>query len=34
MDVEKEQDFIVGIVNHVYTFPEIVSVIEVHVSKL
>lgn len=34
MDVEKEQDFIVDIVNHVYTFPQIVSVIESNTKKI
>ncbi|MFZ3579880.1 type II toxin-antitoxin system death-on-curing family toxin [Virgibacillus sp. DJP39] len=34
MDVEKEQDFIVGIVNHVYPFQEIVSIIKEHTVKI
>lgn len=33
MDVIEEQDFIVDIVNHVYTFSEIVSLIEKHSIK-
>lgn len=33
MDVIEEQDFIVDIVNHVYNFPEIASLIEKHSIK-
>lgn len=34
MDMEKEQDFLVDIVNHVYTFPKIVSLIEKHSMEM
>lgn len=33
MGIVEEQDFIVDIVNHVYTFPEIASLIEKHSTK-
>lgn len=33
MDVVKEQDFIVAIVNHVYSFTEITSLIQEHAIK-
>ena len=33
MGIIEEQDFIVDIVNHVYNFPEIVSLIEEHSIK-
>ncbi len=34
MGIEEEQDFTVDVVNHKYTFEEIVSVIELHTEKL
>ena len=34
MGIEEEQDFTVDVVNHKYTFQEIVSVIELHTEKL
>lgn len=34
MGIDEEQDFVVDVVNHKYTFQEIVSVIELHTKKL
>lgn len=34
MGIEEEQDFTVDVVNHKYTFDEIVSVIETHTERL
>jgi len=34
MGVEEEQDFTVDVVNHKYTFKEIVSIIKNHTRKL
>ncbi len=33
MGIEEEQDFTVDVVNHHYTFQEIVTVIELHIEK-
>ncbi|ASN06778.1 type II toxin-antitoxin system death-on-curing family toxin [Virgibacillus necropolis] len=33
MDVEKEQDFLVDIVNHAYSFQQIVSLIREHIIE-
>ncbi len=34
MGIEEEQDFTVDVVNHKYTFKEIVSIIECHTERL
>lgn len=34
MGIDEEQDFTVDVVNHKYTFSEIVSTIETHTEKL
>lgn len=34
MGIQEEQDFIVDVVNHKYTFEEIVSIIKSHTEKL
>ncbi|MEC1716264.1 type II toxin-antitoxin system death-on-curing family toxin [Schinkia azotoformans] len=34
MSIEEEQDFTVDVVNHKYTFKEIVSIIECHTERL
>ncbi len=34
MGIEDEQDFTVDVVNHKYTFKEIVSIIECHTERL
>ncbi len=34
MGIDEEQDFVVDVVNHKYTFQEIVSVIELYTEKL
>ncbi|MDQ0257550.1 death-on-curing protein [Evansella vedderi] len=34
MGIEEEQDFTVDVVNHKYTFEQIVSTIEIHTERL
>jgi death-on-curing protein len=34
MGIEEEQDFTVDVVNHIYTFEEIVSTIENHAERI
>ena len=34
MGIEEEQDFTVDVVNHKYTFEEIVSIIDIHAKRM